>query len=94
MHVKEQTRTCTWQHLLHVDLALLKQVSQPLLILQFSCLLKTEQEQRKVGAVLQRVGQVRNAQELSNDRTRSKLCQIRLHQWNVTFELRTLVQNI
>lgn len=86
--------TSTWQHLLHVDLALLEQVREPLFILQLGCLLQAKQEKREVYTVLQRMGQVCDAQEVSDNGTRSKLGQIRFHQGNVTLKLRALVQNV
>lgn len=84
----------TWQHLLHVDLALLEQVSEPLLILQLGCLLQAKQEQRKVHAVLQRMSQVCDAHEVGDDGTCGKLGQIGLHQGNVTLKLGALVQKV
>lgn len=83
----------TGQHFLHVDFAQLEQVSQPLTILQFGHLLQTEQKEWEVGAILQWMSHLCNADQLSNDGSRRKLCQVRLQQWDFFFNLRTLVQN-
>lgn len=84
----------TRKHLLHVDLALLKEVSKPLTVLQLGCLLQAEQEEGEVGAILQGVSQLCNADQLCNDSPGSKLGQVRFHQWNVHLDLGTLVQYI
>lgn len=91
---REDTKAPTWQHLLHVDLAQLEQVGQPLSIFQLGHLLQAEEEKWEVGAVLQWVGQLCHAHEFSNDCPGSKLSQVRFHQGNIQLNLGTLVQNI
>lgn len=54
----------TWEHLLHVDLALLEEVRQPLAVLELGRLLQAQQEEGEVGAVLQGVCQLRHAHQL------------------------------
>lgn len=44
-------------------------------------------------AILQLMGQVCNADQISNDRSCCKLSQVRLHQWDFFLYLGTLVQN-
>lgn len=83
----------TRQHLLHVDFALLEQVTQPLAVFQFDHLLQAEQEKREMCTVLQLMGQVCDADQVSDDRMCCKLCQVRLHQWDFFFNLGTLVQH-
>lgn len=91
---REAVRGRTWEHLLHVDLALLEEVGQPLPVLQLGRLLQAEQEEGEVGAVLQGVGQLRHAHQLRHDGPRRKLGQVRLHQGHVLLDLRTLVQDV
>ena len=83
----------TWEHLLHVDLALLEDVGEPLSVLQLGGLLQAEQEEGEVRAVLQRVGQLRHAHQLRHDGPRRKLGQEGLHQRDVLLDLRALVQD-
>lgn len=66
----------TRQHLLHVDFALLEQVTQPLAVLQFDHLLQAEQEKWEMCAVLQLMGQVCDADQVSYDGMCCKLCQV------------------
>lgn len=82
----------TRKHLLHVDFALLEQVRQPLAVLQFHHLLQAEQEEWKMCAVLQLMGQICNADQVSNDSAGCKLGQVGLHKWDFFFNLGTLVQ--
>lgn len=84
----------TWEHLLHVDLALLEEVRQPLSVLQLGRLLQAEQEEGEVGAVLQGVGQLGHAHQLRDDGPRCKLGQVGLHQGHVQLDLRALVQDV
>lgn len=84
----------TRQHLLHVDLALLEEVGQPLAVFQLGRLLQAEQEEGEVCAVLQWVRQLRHADQLRHDRPRRKLRQVRLHQGDVHLDLSTLLQNV
>lgn len=83
----------TREHLLHIDCALLKQVRQPLAVLQFDHLLQAEQEQWEMGAILQMMGQICNADQVSDNSPSCKLCQVRLNQWDFFLYLGTLVQN-
>lgn len=84
----------TWEHLLHIDLALLEEVSEPLTILELGRLLQAEQEEWEVGSVLQGVSQLRHAHQLCDDSPSRKLGQIRLHQGHVHLDLRALVQDV
>lgn len=84
----------TREHLLHVDLALLEEVYEPVAVLELGGLLQAEQEEGEVGAVLQRVGQLFHTHQLSHHRSRRKLRQVRLHQRDVHLDLSTLVQYI
>lgn len=85
---------CTWEHLLHVDLALLEEVGEPLSVLQLGRLLQAKQEEGEVGAILQRVSQLRHTHQLCNDGPSSKLGQVGLHQGHVQLDLRALIQDI
>ncbi len=84
----------TWEHLLHVDLALLEEVGEPLSVLQLGRLLQAEQEEGEVGAVLQGVSQLRHTHQLCDDSPSRKLGQVRFHQRYVQLDLRALVQDV
>lgn len=84
----------TWEHLLHVDFALLEQVSEPLPVLQFGRLLQAQKEEWEVGAVLQGVSQLCHAHQLRDDGPGRELSQVGLHQRHVHLDLRALVQDI
>jgi len=83
----------TWKHLLHVDLALLEEVREPLTVLQLGRLLQAEQEEWEMGAILQRVSQLCHAHQLRYDGPGRELGQVGLHQRYVHLDLRALVQN-
>lgn len=85
---------CTWEHLLHVDLALLEEVGEPLSVLQLGRLLQAKQEEGEVGAILQRVSQLRHTHQLCDDGPSRKLGQVGLHQGHVQLDLRALIQDI
>lgn len=83
----------TWEHLLHVDLALLEQVRQPLAVLELGRLLQAQQEEGEVGAVLQGVRQLGHAHQLGDDGPGRELGQVGLDQGHVQLDLRALVQD-
>lgn len=83
----------TWEHLLHVDLALLEEVRQPLTVLELGRLLQAQQEEGEVGAVLQGVRQLVHAHQLGNDGPGRELGQVGLDQGHVQLDLGALVQD-
>lgn len=83
----------TWKHLLHIDLALLEELGEPLAVPQLGRLLQAEQEEREVGAVLQGVSQLRHAHQLGDDGPGRELGQVGLDQRNVQLDLGALVQD-
>lgn len=84
----------TWQHFLHVDLAQLKEIGEPLSVLQLGCLLQAEQEEWEMGAVLQWVSQLRHAHQLCDDCTSRKLGQVGFYQGHILLDLSALVQDV
>lgn len=63
----------TRKHLLHVDLALLEKICEPLAVLELGSLLQAEQEKRKVVAILQWMSQFCHTDQLSDDCSCCKL---------------------
>lgn len=63
----------TRKHLLHVDLALLKKICEPLTVLELGSLLQAKQEKRKVVAILEWMSQFCHTDQLSNDGSCCKL---------------------
>ena len=71
----------------------MEDVGEPVSVPQLGRLLQAEQEEGEVGAVLQRVGQLRHADQLGHDGARRKLGQVGLHQGDVHLDLGTLIQD-